>query len=213
MKKVFKKAIGVILCTLIILSLICGCTEQSDKPVAESGGDYSTVISSTLPSDTSLHGDISASEYEDGSSEVLAESEAESQTEIKEESKTESEITTAVKTLKMKIDGKPVAVEWIDNEAVQALKKRAEEGNITVQMSMYGGFEQVGSLGESLPRNDKQTTTSAGDIVLYSGDSIVVFYGSNSWSYTRLGRITDKSQNELQALLGSGDVTLVLTLE
>lgn len=79
-------------------------------------------------------------------------------------------------------------------------------------MSMYGGFEQVGSLGTSLSRNDKQTTTQAGDIVLYSGNQMVVFYGSNSWAYTRLGRITDKSDMELEELLGNGDVTITLEL-
>ena len=77
-------------------------------------------------------------------------------------------------------------------------------------MSMYGGFEQVGSLGQALPRDDVQTTTAAGDIVLYSGSQIVVFYGSNSWAYTRLGHITDKTPEELTALLGSGDVTITI---
>ena len=78
---------------------------------------------------------------------------------------------------------------------------------------MYGGFEQVGPIGQSLPRNDEQTTTSSGDIVLYSGNQIVVFYGSNSWSYTRLGRITDKTASELAELLGNGDVTITISLE
>ena len=66
----------------------------------------------------------------------------------------------------------------------------------------------VGSIGTSLPRNDIQTTTEAGDIVLYSGDQIVVFYGSNSWAYTRLGRITDKNEDELAKMLGKEDVTI-----
>ncbi len=78
---------------------------------------------------------------------------------------------------------------------------------------MYGGFEQVGSLGASLPRSDTRITTQAGDIVLYAGDQIVVFYGSNTWAYTRLGRITDLSPEELAALLGKGDVSLTLSLE
>ena len=77
-------------------------------------------------------------------------------------------------------------------------------------MSMYGGFEQVGSLGASLPRNDVQTTTSAGDIVLYSGNQMVIFYGSNAWAYTRLGRITDKSAREMAELLGNGNVTVTI---
>jgi hypothetical protein len=78
---------------------------------------------------------------------------------------------------------------------------------------MYGGFEQVGSIGQSLPREDRQTTTQAGDIVLYSGDQMVVFYGSNSWAYTRLGHITDKSPAELEELLGNGDVDITISVE
>ena len=77
-------------------------------------------------------------------------------------------------------------------------------------MSMYGGFEQVGAIGTSLPRNDVQTVTSSGDIVLYSGNQIVVFYGSNSWAYTRLGRITDKTPQEMAELLGNGDTTVTI---
>ena len=77
-------------------------------------------------------------------------------------------------------------------------------------MSMYGGFEQVGAIGQNLPRDDSQTTTKAGDIVLYSGNQIVVFYGSNSWAYTRLGHITDKSAQQMADLLGRGDVTITI---
>ncbi len=72
-----------------------------------------------------------------------------------------------------------------------------QDGPLTIQMSMYGGFEQVGPIGQSLPENDSRTTTQAGDIVLYVGNQIVVFYGSNSWAYTRLGHITDKSTQEM----------------
>ena len=77
---------------------------------------------------------------------------------------------------------------------------------------MYGGFEQVGSIGQSLPRNDSQTTTQAGDIVLYSGDQIVIFYGSNSWAYTKLGHITDQDAVGMAALLGGGNATLTIAL-
>ena len=69
----------------------------------------------------------------------------------------------------------------------------------------------MGSIGQSIARDDKQTTTSAGDIVLYSGNQIVVFYGSNSWAYTRLGKITDKSASQMKELLGNGDVTITFT--
>ena len=113
--------------------------------------------------------------------------------------------------LQMTIGSTPVAVSWEDNEAVQALKELCDGQPLTIQMSMYGGFEQVGSIGTNLPANDVQTTTAAGDIVLYSGNQMVVFYGSNSWAYTRLGHITDKTNEELTQLLSNGNVTVTLS--
>ena len=112
--------------------------------------------------------------------------------------------------LQMTIGETPVEVEWEENASVEALKELCQNGPLVIQMSMYGGFEQVGDIGQSLPRDDRQTTTHAGDIVLYSGDQLVVFYGSNSWAYTRLGRIADKSGEELAELLGNGDVTITI---
>ena len=101
-------------------------------------------------------------------------------------------------------------VSWEENASVEALRELCP---LDIQMSMYGGFEQVGPIGASLPREDVQTTTQAGDIVLYSGNQIVVFYGSNSWSYTRLGRIDGMTEAELSDLLGNGDITLTITTE
>lgn len=115
--------------------------------------------------------------------------------------------------MQMKINETLVTVQWEDNESVEALKKLLINGDITISMSMYGGFEQVGSLGTSLPRNDVQVITESGDIVLYSGNQIVVFYGSNSWSYTRLGHIADKSPQEMKDLLGNGNVTIVISAD
>ena len=112
--------------------------------------------------------------------------------------------------MQMKINDTPVTVAWEDNESVAALKDLAMNG-LTIQMSMYGGFEQVGSIGRRLPSSNVQTSTSSGDIVLYSGNQLVVFYGSNSWAYTRLGHITDKTPEEMQALLSNGDVTITLS--
>ena len=110
------------------------------------------------------------------------------------------------------IDGVEIPVDWESNESVEALKELVSESPLTVRMSMYGGFEQVGSLGSRLPGNDVQTNTGCGDIVLYSGDQIVIFYGSNSWAYTRLGHIPGKTQTEMRELLGHHDVTVTLSL-
>ena len=124
---------------------------------------------------------------------------------------TEQEITSDIDeeeaesmAMTLTIDGTPVPVTWEDNASVKELEGLCP---LTVNMSMYGGFEQVGSIGQSIVRDDKQTTTEPGDIVLYSGDQIVVFYGSNSWAYTKLGHV-DLSEDELMQILGNGDVTI-----
>lgn len=108
------------------------------------------------------------------------------------------------------IGDRVLPVLWEENASVDALRELCP---LTIQMSMYGGFEQVGPIGASLPRDDVQTTTQAGDIVLYSGNQIVVFYGSNSWAYTRLGRIEGMTVAELKELLGNGNVTLTIAAD
>ena len=113
--------------------------------------------------------------------------------------------------MKMFINSTSVTVEWEDNESVATLKEAVKANPITIQMSMYGGFEQFGSLGINLTRNDTRITTKSGDVILYSGNQMVVFYGSNTWAYTRLGHITDKTQAELATLLSNGNVTVILT--
>ena len=89
--------------------------------------------------------------------------------------------------------------------------ERMRESPVRIQMSDYSGFEKVGSLGTSLPTSNSQTTTQAGDIVLYNGNQIVIFYGSNSWNYTRLGYIDDLTGWE--EALGRGDVTVIFSLQ
>ena len=119
---------------------------------------------------------------------------------------------TEEKALKMTIGSTPVSVKWEDNESVNYLKELCRDQPVIISMSMYGGFEQVGAIDTDLPHNDVQTTTSSGDIVLYSGSQLVVFYGSNSWAYTRLGHITDKTSQEITELLSGGNVTITLSI-
>ena len=113
--------------------------------------------------------------------------------------------------LQMIIGDTPVSVDWENNVSVQALKELCSNQPLTIQMSMYGGFEQVGDIGSNLPQNDVQTTASSGDIVLYSGNQMVVFYGSNTWAYTRLGHITDKTPREMTELLSGGNVAITIS--
>ena len=145
-----------------------------------------------------------------GTAEEVAETEDEA-TEAEEEVTEDTEETEeSEEMMRFYINDTELEVTWEDNDSVRALKGIASEGPITIGMSMYGGFEQVGPIGQDLPRNDRQTTTGAGDIVLYSGNQIVVFYGSNSWSYTRLGHIEGKTQEELTGMLGTADVTVTI---
>ena len=128
----------------------------------------------------------------------------------------EPETTTMAETEKkmiLEIDGNEIPVKWEDNETTEVLKELALKSPVTVNTSVYGGFEQVGSLGTTLPRNDVQTTTEPGDIVLYAGNQLVLFYGSNSWAYTPIAKITDKTQEELETLLGKDSVTVTISVK
>lgn len=91
----------------------------------------------------------------------------------------------------------------------------AEEGTavvLTVDMSDYGNFEKVGSLGQSLPTNDQSITTQPGDVILYQGNSITIYYGTNTWSFTRLGKIENATREGLLQALGDGDVQVTFSL-
>lgn len=124
----------------------------------------------------------------------------------------ETIVEEEMKQIELSIDDTIVEVAWEENKAVEELKTILEENNLHLSLSKYGGFEQVGPIGFDLPREDTQITTEPGDIVLYSGNQIVVFYGSNSWAYTKLGHIMNVSQEELTQLLGSHDVMVSLSL-
>ena len=137
------------------------------------------------------------------------ETEPTQETQAQEETKAEEKVSTE---MKLKIGEKEVPVTWEENASVDELKELAAGGPLEIAMSRYGGFEQVGAIGQSITSADEQTTTAAGDIVLYSGDQIVVFYGENSWDYTRLGHV-ELTEAEMAELLSEKDVTLTLYLE
>ncbi len=116
-------------------------------------------------------------------------------------------------SVKVQINDDLFDIELENNSATQEFLKELEKGNITVNATEYGGFEKVGELGFSLPTSDENINTEPGDIVLYQGDKVSLFYGSHSWSYTKLGKIDNISSNELKEVLGPGNVTLVFSLE
>lgn len=117
-------------------------------------------------------------------------------------------------TITLTAGGRSFTATLVENQATEALKACLAQGPVDIRMEDYGDMEKVGSFGFSLPRNDASTTTSPGDMVLYQGNSLVIFYGSNSWSYTRLGRLDNASTRErvLELLGGEGTVTVTLSL-
>ena len=118
----------------------------------------------------------------------------------------DSYIDKEEKDMKLLIDEKELDVSWEDNDSVKALKKLLP---LTISMHEYGGFEQTGSIGSSIVRNDRQIDVVPGDIVLYNGNAISVFYNNSAWSYTRLGHI-NMGNSELNTLLNKTSVTFVL---
>ena len=115
--------------------------------------------------------------------------------------------------VRLKVGENTMTATLTDNEATRELTKLLEQGDMTIRMSEYGGFEKVGALPQSLPTSNTQITTVPGDIMLYQGNQMVIFYGSNSWSYTRLGKIDGATASNLRQFLGNGDITLTLSLE
>lgn len=99
-----------------------------------------------------------------------------------------------------------------NNSSAAALVKLLENGKLTISMHDYGNFEKVGNLPITLPANDEQINTSAGDVILYHGNKITIYYDHNSWNFTRLGKIHGTTKEQLLKLLGPGDVTVELSL-
>lgn len=113
--------------------------------------------------------------------------------------------------LKITVGDYELLATFEDNSSAREFQTLLAQGPVTVSMEDYGGFEKVGSLGTTLTRNDTQITTQPGDVILYQGNQITIYYGTNTWSFTRLARIDDPS--DLKQKLGSGSVSVTFSLE
>ena len=110
------------------------------------------------------------------------------------------------------VKGKVMKILAAENSSADAFLDLLKTGDVTIEMQDYGSFEKVGSLGTTLPRNDEPITTEPGDVILYQGNQITIYYDVNSWSFTRLGKVQGLSQTELKEILGSGNVTVTFSL-
>jgi len=119
---------------------------------------------------------------------------------------------TMTQKMNITIDGVTKSVTLVDNAAARALVARLQESPVTVTLNTSGGFEIWGALGFSLPTSNEQITAQPGDVILYNGSNICLFYGSNSWSYTRLGHIDGLTEEELRAFLHAGESNIKVML-
>ena len=205
--------IGLIILTLIIAIILIN-KQNTNSNELETNQNYSNT--KNIKSNENIQKNISSNQSmedvnittETNSAKTDNATETSIQEQVKEEIKEEN-----IDMIKIKVNSNVLEVKLEDNEATKSLIERLKNGDISVNANEYGGFEKVGNLGFSLPRNDKSITTSAGDIVLYQGNQISLFYNSNSWSYTKLGRVQNISSRELKDILGSGNVTLVISLD
>lgn len=112
--------------------------------------------------------------------------------------------------LKISVGDQELLATFADNSSAEAFRDLLAQGPVTVSMDDYGGFEKVGSLGTTLTRNDTRITTQPGDVILYQGNQITIYYGTNTWNFTRLAKINDST--DLQAKLGTGTVQVTFSL-
>lgn len=111
------------------------------------------------------------------------------------------------------IEGRTMSASLVDNVATKALIEKLADGPVTITMSNYGGFEKVGALPWSLPTADTRITTKPGDIMLYTGNNMVIFYGQNTWGYTPLGVLETTDSSEISNFVGSGDKQVTISLD
>ena len=174
----------------LILLLLSGCTgSQQTKPVASEGSGSAEEVS--LPVTT----------------------EAASESEASESHGTEPEAPGGNdRMIYAHVNRKALKILAAENSSAEAFLDLLNAGDVTTEMHDYGSFEKVGALGTTLPRNDEQITTEPGDVILYQGNQVTIYYDVNSWSFTRLGKVQGLSQAELKEILGTGNATVTFSL-
>ncbi len=188
------KFLQILLCMAAIILFLSGCTDSSlSKTNLQTKNESSSLGDEASPA--------SANDADSSNTQQVNVPQPDTNSDTEE---------NMVKKMTLQIGNSSFTATLENNPAVDAFVEMMNDSPIIIQMNDYSGFEKVGSLGTSLPADDKQTTTHAGDIVLYNENQIVIFYGSNSWSYTRLGKIDDLSGWE--DALGSGDITVTFSL-
>jgi len=237
-----KKKFSLLLLVLLTVSFAAACTgkvepsgssaplsvqEQSTPSTDENLSTQSTVepeSETTQSTTTPISQEQTPSATENPSTPISSEPVSKEQTISSQNTSVQSTAESTVKEsadtaeeenvhMKLQIGNTVLTATFANNSSAQALKELLKKGPITIEMRDYANMEKVGSLGTTLPRNDEQITTEPGDIILYQGNALVIYYAPNSWDFTRLGKIDHITQDELKRILGDGSVTVTISLE
>lgn len=197
------KRIFMIMCVGLLGSFMAACGKGNDT----NNSNNSNVSNTTVEDNTQVKSEDTTKE----DNLDMTVTKIEEDIEDTKNDVTEEERKDMANKVKVSIGDYSFTAKLEDTTAAKELAQMMKDGPVVLELEDYSGFEKVGSLGTSLTRSDKQTTTKSGDIVLYNGSNIVIFYGSNSWSYTRIGKIDDLK--DWEKALGSGSVTVTFEVE
>ena len=213
--------------SVVVLAVLTACGNEAREDVEQPTETESIVLSTDIETDTDQDGkaqrsDSTETESEENTEQTLGDTAADSESGENGEvdaaidpksTDINKEVDNMDNTMKITAGDTTFTATFADNSSAEALKELLAEGPLTINMSDYASMEKVGPIGTSLPRNDEQITTGAGDIILYQGNSLVIYYGTNSWNFTRIGKIHDVTQEQLLEAFGDGDVTVTFSLE
>ncbi len=186
-----KKTICMVL-LMVVLSTVtaCGNSRGEENPGGKAESDTHEFIRSDIASKETQELETEAGTVEN--------SEEQEVTEMK---------------MKIQVGDTAFTATLAENSSVDALKELMADGPLTLNMSDYAGMEKGADLGLTLPQNNERMNTQAGDIILYQGRTFVIYYDTNSWSLTPIGKIDNVDAENLKEVLGTGDVTVTLSLE
>jgi hypothetical protein len=190
-----KKNTALIISLCLCFSILCGCGNAGSKTDLTSDAETTAQISRDEMPETFESG-IPIETSDDTGNAVMGDSNMNA---------TDNQIVISV-------NGHTLTATLAQNSSGEAFKNLLEDGPMTISMRDYGDMEKVGDIGTSLPTNDEQITTEAGDLILYMGSAFVIYYEPNSWTFTRLGKIDNITAQELKNILGDGSVEVTLSL-
>lgn len=198
---------------LLVFTTLPACSPaEEESPILPPQGESSGQDSIIAPNDSDSISTGSGSLPQDSIPEDNIQGDTTEDNQTNQEEKPENMESNQIR---LTVNGRSFTATLEQNSSAEALKELLKDGDLSIRMDDYGDMEKVGSLGTSLPRNDRQITTRPGDMILYLGNSFTIYYDTNTWNFTRLGRLDGVSTREevLNLLGGKGEVTVILSLK